>query len=376
MEAVENFYRLLTQISTETITGSLSIVAVGAVKKCKDILEKRSIESEYPIEGEYLAKYSEGDEDSKEYRRSWEYFEQSGREINGESELTVDGSLKRKSELTAEILKNSDQILGKYKAIRSVDKYSGVFYLEVNSSDDCLEGFWAGYTQSSEVGMNMDSGEYTLQPMITNFEINNIGESSLPTVESISENCLPKRNTAKLLNERSDNTVARYLRKVDRGNWRAKLLNRMSDLRVPSNPLYDGLNDEPITGFYIAEVLDSQRKAEIFPEDLNSDAVENSETVGYLRAIAVKPDHEGKGVGSRLLSDCLDQLRSQGVTVVCTVLHPESDDARLESILSHYGFENLGKIDGLWKGIDNMKKCNSSEKEPYHCASAFIKVID
>jgi ribosomal protein S18 acetylase RimI-like enzyme len=213
--------------------------------------------------------------------------------------------------------------------------------------------------------------------MITDFEINNIDKTSLPTVESISENSLARRNTAKLLNERSENTVARYLRKVDRSNWRVKILNRISDLRVPSNPLDARVNDEPIIGFYIAEVLNRQRKAEVFPEDLNSDAVENSETVGYLRAIAVKSDYEGKGVGSRLLGDCLDQLSSHGVTVVCTFVHPETDDARLKSMLSHYGFENKGKIDGFWETIDNVTECNSCEKEPCQCAAdAFTKVMD
>jgi ribosomal-protein-alanine N-acetyltransferase len=62
---------------------------------------------------------------------------------------------------------------------------------------------------------------------------------------------------------------------------------------------------------------------------------------GYLIRIAVHPDHRLRGVGSRLLSDCLNHCRSCGASKV--ILNTQESNAASLRLYHSFGFQRFGR---------------------------------
>jgi len=69
-----------------------------------------------------------------------------------------------------------------------------------------------------------------------------------------------------------------------------------------------------------------------------SDTVDGA---GYLIRLAVHPDHRQRGLGSRLLSDCLDHCMSRGVSKV--VLNTQESNSASLQLYEGFGFQRFGR---------------------------------
>ncbi len=80
--------------------------------------------------------------------------------------------------------------------------------------------------------------------------------------------------------------------------------------------------------------------------------VTDGERVAYVPELAVDPDRQREGHGSRLLAGTCEHLRAEGYDQLrVTVL---ADDERARAFYADHGFEPLDRLDGHFEGGDGL----------------------
>lgn len=337
--------RIITGLFGFFILSAITWAVPKLIKKIKNSI----IESKHPIEGEYKGFIYEDEEDGTTEEKAHIEIEQKGNKISGESRVlsTPKG---RESRLEGEISEDDIHIYGRY-TVESKSKYDkGTFFLKMQSK--ILDGFWAGYLYNNEMG----SGEYRLKPILpVNCRkaekkdisgIIRISETVFPAVsediDSIMHQYLTVQNN--ILEKYADkmkiifghNQYNQGFTIVAQKKLEKDFLNNIeifsNILRI--NNIFDSrsviggkqIKNDIIVGFAFCRYIESSECKEKLPIPNHEipKRFEYVENVGVIDLIGVDPEHQNRGVATKIVSKCLDTFRKRNVKYAVVIVGKES----------------------------------------------------
>jgi putative acetyltransferase len=100
-------------------------------------------------------------------------------------------------------------------------------------------------------------------------------------------------------------------------------LNQAAFQRSDEADLIDGLRAEGAVLLSLVAELDGQIIGHILFSRMTIETTQNSVAAASLAPMAVLPDHQGRGVGSRLIQHGLAELRERGEQIVIVLGHKD-----------------------------------------------------
>lgn len=106
----------------------------------------------------------------------------------------------------------------------------------------------------------------------------------------------------------------------------------LADLResVGWNRMEREYNDPLITSYYHIAVYEDEKLIGYI------DSVSNGVTDAYIQDLMVSPDHQGKGIGTKLLNRMIEYLKEKHIYMISVVY-----DECLKPFYERFGFNNM-----------------------------------
>lgn len=123
----------------------------------------------------------------------------------------------------------------------------------------------------------------------------------------------------------------------------------------PGSCLYVCISsDEEVIGLVYGRVLPQhgleeflEHRVEDIPEDLK--AADASGALGVIQSVAVAPEHQGKGIGTKLLRAVHDGIVGQGADKLIVTFKRGPVDANVDGMMKALGFERWTKLPTYFK---------------------------
>jgi ribosomal protein S18 acetylase RimI-like enzyme len=136
-------------------------------------------------------------------------------------------------------------------------------------------------------------------------------------------------------------------------------------------------DDDKIVGFMIGYIINYNQFVSEFKNHLNKLPIEfsNSNNVyGCIKTIAVNADFQGQGIGSLLCTDCVDELKKKGASLLYGTAWKINEKINSEKMLNRFGLRALCSIPYFWKdeSILNQYECPQCGKPPCNCTAVIF----
>jgi len=317
---------------------TLMVAAIGggitlAIGVIKSKYKNYRLEKKYPIAGDYISEYEDIEDDKTITIKSPVCLTQKGRAITGTTEFG-----NRTWILKGEV-SDASYLSGIYYAEAIHDKGIGNFFLEIDNNGD-MNGMWSGYDSVNKI---ITSGSYSFTKTLPVL-IKPISSKSLPTVLNIAEKQL--------------------------GN---AYINTEDILKKENVSVYASVNNE-ITGFCTGKKVELEKIYEDIPQlkNLKLKQLDAVESIGLLTSVATDPSYSGRGIGTALVSHCINELESKGLNVLLMTGWKSKKGIHIGNIAEKHGFEKLIEISDFWKedSITNQYCCPSCGNPPCLCTAA------
>lgn len=325
----DNLFMLIGKEVALASFGVLATLSIGAIIQG---YRRRALERKYPIAGEYISTYEDIEEGRKVVIKAPVKLKQKGRNVYGSTEF--DG---RTWILKGEIA-GDGYLYGIYHAESLHDKGVGNFFLEVGLNCD-MDGLWSGYDSINKI---IQSGRYTFVRKL-DFKIDPIEKRHVPAVLQIAE---------KQLGQAYIDT---------------------NDLLAPGNIAIRAYVDGKNIGFCTGKVISKQDAYAKVPQlaELNLKQLELVDTVGLVASVATDPKFTGRGVGSALVSHCIQELARRDIDVFMMTGWKSSRGVHIGSIAENHGFEKVLEVREFWKedSVRHGYECPACGRPPCLCSA-------
>jgi ribosomal protein S18 acetylase RimI-like enzyme len=297
-----------------------------AIRKYKDMKEEKDL----PVGGRYLTAFEDEIDGMMVMRKAPVNLSQSGRHIDGESSLNG-----RVWVLDGEVTEDG-YVHGRYYARDLRDRGMGNFFLEVLDSGD-MTGLWSGY---DSVNKKIVSGRYLFFKDME-AEIRETKKEDLPSIMRISE-------------------------------------QRLGDAYIDPDSLTDRRNvrktavyEDKVVGFCLGWItkqglLKSERLQEV-----GTRALDFVDEYGYLASVAVDEDYSGRGIGTMLVSACIEEFKNDDVDHVAMTAWKSSDGVHIGGIADRFKFDTVAEIPNFWKdrSMEEQFSCPECGDPPCTCTA-------
>lgn len=330
------------------LVGVIGALLVALINYFAKFYKSKRLEKKFPISGQYISKYEDMENGNLVMKTAPAIFKQKGKKITGET--TFDGV--RKWIIEGEI-SFQGHIHGIYYAEDPIDKGIGNFFLKVDNFKN-MTGLWSGYDSENN---SITSGKYIFKPINENIEIVDIEEKFIPHIINISDNQIGNSYITKdLLNScilNKDN----YIGKV----------------------AIDTLQQK-VSAFCISYTINNEDLNAIFT--LNKDKIprvlQYSNSLGFIKSIAVHEKYKGYGVGTKLIQNSIDEFCKRGRTTIFTIAWKSKESINLKGVLENLDFHNVLEIPNYWKkdSLEKQYKCPVCGIPPCECSAViYIKTL-
>lgn len=298
------------------------------------------LQKRFPISGEYISKYEDEVEGKTEFVSAPATLRQRGNKIDGN---TVMGD--REWLLHGE-LSSSGYIHGVYIAKDPVDRGIGNFFLRV-TNDRRMEGLWSGY--DSENGF-ITSGRYIFQPL-------------------------------------TSKTTLRPARAID----------ALAILRIGDDQLGDGYVDEDlirnlaenqsalcfvaeehgrVVGFALGQLQSVEEATAVIKAPMPRH-LSFAGQVAVLKTVAVARHLHGRGIGSQLALNCLEEFQAHGIGVVYSVAWKSSAGVNIAGVLERLDFDVVAEVSNYWReeSLEVGFKCPICGEPPCACSAVIYSKV-
>lgn len=123
------------------------------------------------------------------------------------------------------------------------------------------------------------------------------------------------------------------------------------------------IEDGEVAGFAICRVFGPESEPEVLglPDCPERDAVLSSHLTGILDSVSVSPRHKGKGIGTEMCRECVEEMESRGCGIVCAMAWKSfSGRTNIAGILKGMGLKETVSIQGYWNRMVDSP-------EGHHC---------
>lgn len=316
---------------------NLLIAAIGGgitlgVKYIVEKIRQKRLENKYPISGDYISSFEDIVTGEKVITKAPVSLEQDGLHVKGTSE--IDG----RTWILEGDISTDGYLHGVYHAESVRDKGVGNFFLEI-SIDGNMDGLWSGY---DSVNKNIQSGRYTFvkKPFI---QISDISEKQVSAVLNIAEKQLGEAyiEVDDILNEENIALAATIS---------GKLVGFCTGKKLAVSELYKKIPQLSQKKLKQLEVVDE---------------------VGMVASMATDSTETGKGIGTELLSECVNKLQTMGLNVLVMAGWKSEKGVHIGSLAKKLGFEEMLEIEKFWyeDSKANGYRCPSCGEPPCECSA-------
>ncbi len=275
--------------------------------------------------GDYITLYEDVEDGKTVVRKAPATLVHRGKRLSGTTAFS-----KNQSWVIKGTVYKKKRIAGVYYAKDVLDEGFGTFFLEIKSNS-ALEGFWSGY---DNVNHTVTSGRYLFKRKFTDYSVTSLQKRDIPDICEIADKQL------------GDNYITESLL--------GEVLNETADMHCIC--AIDKTTSRVIA-FCLYSFLDSQAAQGIAGRDILE--LRYAEKIGYLKTIAVREEYAGYGIGSKLVSHCLQIMNQQKTDLVISTAWKHAGITNIGNILEHYGFANRREITDYWY--------EDSVKEGFRC---------
>ena len=123
------------------------------------------------------------------------------------------------------------------------------------------------------------------------------------------------------------------------------------------------IEDGEVAGFAICRVFGPELEPEVLglPDCPERDAVLSSHLTGILDSVSVSPKHKGRGIGTEMCRECVEEMESRGCGTVCAMAWKSfSGRTNIAGILKGMGLKETVSIQGYWNRMVDSP-------EGHHC---------
>ena len=309
--------------------------ATWIYKRAKDSINERK----YSIGGDYRAYYEDiADDGTVNYEKANVTIKQKGLKIHAED---YDETQDKDWILDGEIDPITGHVSGRYTTKCQHETGLGVCILEQKKNGN-LEGIWAGYDETVE---KIERGRYTLIKRI------DIKIRKATKADSVS--------------------VLQLLDQELGEDW-----IHLEDIEqaIADDFLFVADHEGEVLGFTLLRMLDQDDfKKELkghkykIPRDI--EVASKSKKLGFIEAIATDPDHQKRGIGSRLIEQSVASLKNAGSELICTLAW-KTDHTHLAPAMEIFSFKEREEFEKFWyeesiKQDDQCPKCG----DPCTCST-------
>jgi ribosomal protein S18 acetylase RimI-like enzyme len=325
-----------------SLGGNLLVAAIGGgitlgVKYLVERIKQKRLENKYPISGNYISSFEDVLNGEKVITKAPVSLQQDGLNVTGTT--MMDG----RTWILEGDISTDGYLHGVYHAESVRDKGVGNFFLEI-SIDGNMDGLWSGY---DSINKSIQSGSYSFvkQPLI---KITAISDKQVPALLNIAE-----KNLGEAYIEVDDlkNKEGIALAATNSG----KLVGFCTGKKVAVSELFKNIPQLAQKKLKQLQVVDE---------------------VGMVASIATDSAETGKGIGTKLLSECASQLQNMGLNVLVMTGWKSEKGVHIGSLAKKLGFEEMLEIENFWyeDSKANGYRCPSCGEPPCECSAVvFIK---
>lgn len=364
----------------DVLIGLLSAGFVGSVLYSKNYLSAKYQEYKYPVSGEYITEYTDEVNGTEVEVKAPAVVEQKGRSIEGYTALP---GTNRGWRLEGEIYPGGF-VNGVYHASDPHDQGIGNFFLHVEH-DRVMEGIWSGY---DEVNEKINFGDYRFIPVFDAFEIRPLESAQIPTAVHLGDAVLGKNYLSGDVLRRSLADDSPYFTRVavttgsDDESLPTRVLDRVFGPAALGWRSMEGAGTDPgeVVGFCLGGVVgwDEFESYLLVEVDDLPEGLKEAERIGVIRTAAVQDDHQGVGIGTDLVGDCMDECLERGCEVVVGVGWKASESANVEGIMDRFGFDGVVTFEQYWHddSVAQGYECTSCGEPPCECDAVLYTKYD
>ena len=330
-----------------TVVGFLALLNRGL-----NYIRAKVVESKVNVSGEYISEYEYVDNEKKVTRKAIANFKQKGTKITGSSYYHgLDQSFSFKAELI-----DHTRVSGYYESTNLKHKAYGNLFLELRL-DDVLEGTWSGYDGLHNI---INGGKYTFYPILRDHTIVPMQENHVQYVFDICENTLGKgRMPLQYFKKCFDNNTPTFGLSVlyhDKKNKEKRIVGVLT-----------GTIGTPKTYFDVIKTT----------EDVLPDAVGLSSKIGWIDIIAVHPDYQKKGLGTKLVQAFERKLKAEGVHVFLAYANKHKNRSHLAGTLELLNYTKATEYESILRLTNGSNGCCLiCGEKPCECTSEIYYKLD
>lgn len=136
------------------------------------------------------------------------------------------------------------------------------------------------------------------------------------------------------------------------------------------------VEDGKLVGVGLAEVVPFEEVPILFPEDQEYLAdelpFEEGETIGYLSALGVRAEAQGRGIGSLLVRERIERLHEQGADhLLAFAWKSEAKGCHVGPLLEREGMRPFCEIERFWEQDSQISEHNC----PYCTEGCFCSCV-
>lgn len=329
---MENLFNsLLEELIIAAFGGVFVLIATKTISKFK----KLKLEKKYPISGKYLSSYEDELDGKKVVIKAPVVLSQNGHRIKGITEF------EGRTWILSGELSSYGYIHGIYHAESVHDRGIGNFFLEFMIDGD-MRGLWSGYDSVNKI---IQSGKYSFTK-IPEILITKIKTNQIPNVISIAEKQLGEAYIS------------------------------IDDLKNEDNIAIVASVDGKIVGFCVGKVeliTDIYKRIPQLAEK-KLQQFEVIKSVGLIASMATDPDFTGRGIGDKLLGDCIEKLKNSGSKTLLMNGWKSENGIHIGSLAKKYGFKEILEIKNFWYEDSKIHryKCPSCGEPPCKCGAVIF----
>lgn len=297
------------------------------------------LQRRFPLAGTYLTRFEDEEGGNSFMATAPAVLTQRGRRITGTTQLgdrewVLEGQLS-----------DSGYIHGIYSARDPIDRGVGNFFLRVGN-DRTMDGLWSGF---DSVNGKVTSGRYLFRPELRSVVVRPAHREDLLEILRLADAQLGTGY-------------------VDEGSEHF--------LEEPGAFGFVAVHRGQVIGFALCAVCtpDEAISAMRVRVPLH---IRAAEQVGVLKTAAVDERYLGQGVGSMLVTACLDRFQADGVRAVYAVAWKSGDRINIGGVLRRHGFVPAGEVENYWKdaSMEAGFSCPVCGQPPCTCSAVIFTAV-